>query len=75
MDEMVPRGGTESAAGWDGIERRAQPTGERRRRAGLPPWRDPQRLSGSVLAQVLGSVGASVVLGVAAFVAAHLQWR
>lgn len=90
MDEMVPRGRTEAAAGWDGIERRSRPAGpamdgvERRAQlmgerecGGVPWWRDPQRMSGTVLAQMLGGLGTVVLVAVAGFVATRLQihWR
>ncbi|MFI9332604.1 hypothetical protein ACIGZJ_34365 [Kitasatospora sp. NPDC052868] len=69
MNEMRPHG-EHSAAGWDGVERRAA--------AAVPaavrsPWRSPDRMRGQILARLTGHVGATAAIWAVQLLAEHIQ--
>ncbi|MFI8085811.1 hypothetical protein ACIF6L_34105 [Kitasatospora sp. NPDC086009] len=57
MNETRPHTEEQSAAGWDGVERRhaAEPTGR-------TAWWSQDRLPGRILVRVTGELGAATVL-------------
>ncbi|MFE3109731.1 hypothetical protein ACFXKJ_27140 [Kitasatospora indigofera] len=77
MNELDPRGQANGAAGWDGAERRTQPIPEET--AGWSGsrghWRG--RLGEQVVIGVGSTIGASMVIWVLQFLAAHVEvtWR
>ncbi|BFV54904.1 hypothetical protein KCMC57_up00080 [Kitasatospora sp. CMC57] len=73
VNEFEPHS-VQGAAGWDGVERRAQPSQQAMKRAGKPAW---VRMGEQLLVGVGSTVGAGSVIWILQLLAAHIElhWR